>query len=101
LGCGEPGAALQTLPVLKPQPQILAAAVYTPGGRLFASYGTADLFSPGVARAPQADGYAIEGSQIVVFRRIIEDRSVIGTVYLRARYELDRRLRDYLGILGV
>jgi signal transduction histidine kinase len=97
----DPVAARENLALLKLQPQILAAGVYTPGGRLFASYGTADLFSPGVARAPQADGYAIEGSQIVVFRRIIEDRCVIGTVYLRARYELDRRLRDYLGILGV
>ena len=59
------------------------------------------MFGPGFPRAPEADGYVIEGEEIVVFRRIIEDRDLLGTVYLRARYDLDARLRDYLGILGL
>ena len=43
----DPVAARENLALLKLQPQILAAAVYTPGGRLFASYGTADLAARG------------------------------------------------------
>ena len=98
----DPAAARDNLALLKVQPQILAAAIYMKGGRLFASYGNAELFGIGSTRTPPAaDGYTIEGGEIVVFRRITEDREFLGTVYLRARYELDARLRDYLGILGV
>ena len=97
----DPAAARENLALLKVQPQILAAAIYMKGGRLFASYGSTDVLGPGYPRAPQGDGYSIEGNEIVVFRRIVEDRELLGTVYLRARYDLDARLRDYLGILGV
>ena len=81
----DPAAARETLALLKVQPPIRAAAIYTPGGRLFASYGATDVFGPGFPRAPEADGYVIEGEEIVVFRRIIEDRDLLGSVYLRAR----------------
>jgi signal transduction histidine kinase/ActR/RegA family two-component response regulator len=97
----DPIAARENLALLKVQPQIRAAAIYTPAGRLFASYGSTDVLGPGFPRAPRADGYLIEGAEIVVFRRIVEDRDVLGTVYLRAGYDLDARLRDYLGILGL
>jgi len=97
----DPVAARENLALLQVQPQIRAAAIYTPAGRLFASYGSTDVFGPGFAPQPQADGYAIEGREIVVFRRIVQDQELLGTVYLRAVYGLDVRLRDYLGILGV
>jgi signal transduction histidine kinase/ActR/RegA family two-component response regulator len=97
----DPAAARDNLALLKVQPQILAAAIYMKSGRLFASYGPG-VFGAGSSRPPPAgDGYTIEGNDIVVFRRINEDREFLGTVYLRARYDLDARLRDYLGILGV
>jgi nitrate/nitrite-specific signal transduction histidine kinase len=35
-----------------------------------------------------------------VFRRVVENDEIVGTVYLVARYELRNRLNDYLGILG-
>ena len=97
----DPAAARENLAVLKGQAQIRAAAIYLPGGRLFASYGATDLFGAGFSHVPQADGYVIEGDEIVVFRRIVEDLDVLGTVYLRASYDLGARLRDYLGILGL
>ena len=97
----DPAAARDNLALLKVQPQIVAAAIYMKGGRLFASYGNAAALGPPIPRMPQSDGYAIEGSQIVVYRRIVEDRELLGAVYLRAAYDLDARLRDYLGILGV
>ena len=94
-------AARDNLRVLKVQPQIRAAAIYTPTGRLFASYGATGISDPGFPRAPQADGYVIEDDQITVFRRIVEDQEMLGTVYVRAAYALDARLRDYMGILGL
>jgi signal transduction histidine kinase len=97
----DPAAARENLALLKVQPRIRAAAIYKPSGRLFASYGASDLFGPGFPRSGQADGYAIEGNEIVVYRRIIEGGEPLGTVFLRASYELDARLRDYLGILGI
>jgi two-component system, sensor histidine kinase len=97
----DPAAARENLALLKVQPRIRAAAIYKPSGRLFASYGASDLFGPGFPRTGQADGYLIDGNEIVVYRRIIEGGETLGTVFLRSSYELDARLRDYLGILGI
>ena len=96
----DPDAARDNLAALKLQPQIRAAAIYTATGRLFASYGRSGAFGGASPGQPQADGYAIDGDEITVFRRIIEDQEALGTVYLRAAYALDARLADYLGILG-
>jgi signal transduction histidine kinase len=97
----DPATARDNLALLRVQPQIRAAAIFTADGRPFASYGAAETLAAGFSRALQADGYEIDGDEIVVFRRIVEDRETLGTIYLRARYELGARLRDYLGILGL
>jgi signal transduction histidine kinase/CheY-like chemotaxis protein len=94
--------ARQNLAVLRVRPQILAAAIYTSNGTRFAGY-----VAPGTAGSatqlpprPQASGYRIEGSEIVVFRNIVENGDMVGTVYLRARYGLFDRLLSYGAILG-
>ena len=97
----DPNAARDNLALLKLQPRIRAAAIYKPSGRLFASYGASDRFGPGSPQVSQADGYAIEDGEIVVHRRITEGGDVLGTIFLRASYELDARLRDYLEILAL
>ena len=94
----DPVAARENLAVLKVQPQIRAAAIYTQGGRLFANYGATDVFGPGYARAPQADGYEIEGERD---RRLPADRrgrrAARHRVSARALRARPTRLRDYLG----
>jgi signal transduction histidine kinase/CheY-like chemotaxis protein len=93
--------ARQNLAVLRVRPQILAAAIYTSGGTRFAGYvapgasGTALQLPP----HPQPSGYRIEGSELVVFRNIVENGDMVGTVYLRARYGLFDRLLSYGAIL--
>jgi signal transduction histidine kinase/ActR/RegA family two-component response regulator len=94
--------ARQNLAVLRVRPQILAAAIYTSAGTRFAAY-----VAPGAAGGalqlpprPQASGYRIEGSELVVFRNIVENGDMVGTVYLRARYGLFDRLLSYGAILG-
>src|SRR5690606_41650552 len=46
-------------------------------------------------------GQYVEGNELVLFRRIVADGEIIGTVGLRARYDLAGRVVDYLGIVAV
>jgi signal transduction histidine kinase len=93
-------AARENLALLEMQPRVLAAAIYRADGKLFARYGRRDAASPGMPLAA-GDGHAIENDEIVVHRRIVEKGDVLGTVFLRATYALDARLRGYLSILGL
>lgn len=93
-------AARENLTLLKVRPKILAAAIYTPAGARFAAYthsGTTNEVFPAV---PGPAGYTIQGDQLVVYHPIIENREMIGTVYLRARYELVERVRGNVAILA-
>jgi signal transduction histidine kinase/CheY-like chemotaxis protein len=86
------------LSVLRTRNRILGAALYTRDGELFATY-----LQPGVRigfpEHPQPNGYAVEGDQLVLFRRVVENNEPIGTVYLRTLYRPFERLRDYLTII--
>jgi signal transduction histidine kinase/ActR/RegA family two-component response regulator len=92
-------AAQKNLEVLRVRPQILAAAVYLPNGTLFSSYAR-----PGAARAfparPDKPGYRIERGELVAFHNVVENGELLGTVYLRSRYDLAERLLNYAAILG-
>ena len=93
-------AAKENLELMRYRPKVRAAAIYDARGRLFASFaadGSADAFPP----LPEADGAAIEGDDLVVFKRVVSEREIVGTVYLRAEYELWDRLLGYLGIAAV
>jgi signal transduction histidine kinase len=91
--------AKENLDLLRYRPKVHAAAIYNAKGRLFASF-TAE---PGTEfpRLPEADGTRIEGDKLIVFKRIVSDREILGTVYLQAEYELFDRLLGYLGIAGL
>src|SRR5687767_1349336 len=94
-------AAQENLALLKARPQILAATILTARGEPFASYAIGDPVNSQFAGVPDADGYRIDGRQLVVFKRIVENNETLGAIYLSAGYELFERLRDYLGILSV
>ena len=93
-------AAVENLAVLKLRPQISSAALYTARGALFASYSRDGMADPQIPKFPATDGFHIQGDEMVVFKRIIDDKEIIGTVYLRARYELFERVRSYVSILA-
>ncbi len=91
--------AQENLELLRYRPKVRAAAIYNARGRLFAQYAHA-----GESRfpaLPEADGARIEGDELVIFKRIVNDREILGTVYLRAEYELYDRLLGYLGIAAL
>jgi signal transduction histidine kinase len=93
--------AEKDLSVMQVRPRILAAGLYGRDGSLFATYSKAGSSPQGFPPGPGADGYSIEGGELSVFRRVVENGEMIGTVYLRGTYEPWDRLKDYLAILLV
>lgn len=100
LAFNDPQSANENLALLKARPKILAGAIYNARGKLVAEYRGATAATVSLPALPEPDGAQVQGDDLVVFRRIIEDKEIVGTVYLRANYELKSRLKDYLGILG-
>ena len=101
LAFNDPQAAAGNLALLRARPQIVAAAIYDANGRLFASYPPDLDASAALPQTPENEGYRIDGNRLAVFHPIVEKGDRVGTVYVRARYELAARLTDFLGIIGV
>jgi signal transduction histidine kinase len=91
--------AKENLDLLRFRPKVRSAAIYNAKGRVFASF-TSEAGGDFPA-LPEADGARIEGDRLIVFKRIVADREILGTVYLQAEYELYDRLLSYLGIAAV
>ena len=94
-------AASANLDLLKGREKILAGAVYTASGARFASYLHPQSATTSIPDKPEPPGYQIEGNQIVVYHPIVEGGETIGTIFLRARYELAERVNNYLMLLAV
>jgi signal transduction histidine kinase len=96
--------ATSNLAVLRSRPQVRAAALYDAQGKLFASY-TANSGFAMFPAAPGPEGVRIEQRELAVFTRVFESGELVGTVYLRADYELYDRIGSYAviaaGVLAV
>ena len=93
--------AKENLALLSLRPQIEAALISRADGRPFASYtapGQAEL-----AAAPGArhEAYSYDGDHLLVKQRIEQNGELLGTIAVRARYDIVGRLRDYLTILAL
>jgi PAS domain S-box-containing protein len=95
----DPAAARDYLALLQAKPNITSAAIYTASGALFASYSVRgdDVSFP---QLPAIDGHHVVKNELVLFKRIVAGGEIVGTVGLRAHYDLSGRLLDYIGILG-
>jgi signal transduction histidine kinase len=91
--------AQENLELLRYRPKVRAAALYDARGKLFARFAPDPTLS--FPSAPEAGGVRFEGDDLVVFKRIVNEQETLGTVYLRADYELYDRLLGYLGIAAV
>jgi signal transduction histidine kinase len=99
LAFNDPKAAHEYLRLLRAKPELAAAVIYDARGRQFATYTRRNLDLP-LPRLPEPDGAWIEDQDIVLFKRIIENNEILGTVFLRADHEAIERLTGYLGIFG-
>jgi signal transduction histidine kinase len=95
----DPQTAGEYLELLRAKPAITAAALYAPNGALFAKYSAGEA-TPDFPELPGHDGYQIAGKEIALFKRVIAEHEIVGTVYVRARYDVAGRIARYLGILA-
>jgi signal transduction histidine kinase len=90
--------ATVALSLLRENPFVLAAGVYTASGELFAAY------EPGEVKVPRRRagemGLTYAGDRIEGFNAIVEEGAGIGAVYLSAYYGLQKRMLQYAGLLG-
>jgi signal transduction histidine kinase/ActR/RegA family two-component response regulator len=100
LAFNDPKLAGETLSLLRLRPQMRAALVYGPTGKVFANYAATAAEST-YPPLPEADGVSTQDAELIVFKRIVVDKEVLGTVYLRADYGFYGRLRDYVVIAVV
>ena len=101
LSFGDRRTAEKDLSVMQVRPGVLAAALYTRDGKLFASYVKPGSTQVEFPASPGADGYVIKDEELVLFRKVVENGEPIGTVHLRALYDPWERLQDYLAILAM
>ncbi|RZL09767.1 MAG: response regulator [Rubrivivax sp.] len=94
---GDVRTASDNLALLRTRPKVKAAAIYRANGRLFASY-VAGRGDPPIPTRPEAEGVHVRDHNLIVFKRIVENGETMGTVYLKADYELYDRLRSYTSI---
>jgi signal transduction histidine kinase/CheY-like chemotaxis protein len=86
--------AKENLALLRLRPGMRAGAIYGSNGALFASYsapGEAGAFAP----MPGASGVRVEGGALALYKPVMENGELLGTVYLRAEYTLLARALDY------
>jgi len=87
--------ARENLALLRLRPRVNAGAIYTSQGKLFATY-VAPGHSADFPLAAAAEGTRLEGGKLVLFKRIVDNGELLGTVYLRADYEMLDRVASYL-----
>lgn len=99
LAFDDPEAADANLALLANRTGIVAGAIYTRDGELFATYrrGAAEVTFP-VSIGPT--GPHLAGDEMSLFHPIVRNGELLGTVFLQANYQLADRIRDYLLILG-
>ena len=100
LAFDDPRVAKENLSVLRFRPLVSSAALYNARGALFATYARAG--DPhAFPKLPEPDSARVDQGDLVLFKRIVSDGEILGTVYLRVDYELFPRVYDYLGIAVV
>ncbi|WBS02432.1 ATP-binding protein [Pseudoduganella sp. SL102] len=91
--------AHENLALLRLRPQVEAGAIYDAGGRLVARY-AAQGEQGTVPAAPGPEGFRIEDGKLYLFKPIADNGELLGTVYLRADYEVLARFLDYI-VIGI
>ncbi|MFM2086782.1 MAG: hypothetical protein RLZZ237_1651, partial [Pseudomonadota bacterium] len=93
--------ALENLNLMRIRPRVTAGALYRADGSLFASY-QANKHTGALPARAGLEGERIDANSVELFKSIVDNGELLGTVYLRADYELAGRTADYLAIaLGV
>jgi signal transduction histidine kinase/ActR/RegA family two-component response regulator len=88
--------AERNLRALQVRRRVMVAALYSSSGQIYASF-VREGEAPPPPMAPPP-GVRISGERIELAQLVERDGEVLGTIYLRARYDVAGRVEDYLGI---
>lgn len=95
----DPKVANENLLRLSVNPNIVAAAIYTSKGLLFASYAR-EGYKNSIPSSAQSEGFSFQGDELTVHKLVPIQGDISGTVFLKERYELRKWLAEYLTILS-
>ncbi|MFO1465335.1 MAG: ATP-binding protein [Steroidobacteraceae bacterium] len=93
-------AAQRTLEALQARKDLLTAALYEANGSLFAAYVRLGETAP-PAQAGTVRGLLLAGDVVELRQPLERKGEVLGTIYLRARYDLSARVQAYSKILAL
>ena len=94
-------AVTEILSALRAKDEIDAAAVYTPDGRIFATYRRDSENGPGMPLTPDIDGAIFNHRYLRVFHTIVLHDQTLGTLYIESdMQERDARLSSYSAIVA-
>jgi PAS domain S-box-containing protein len=95
--------AQQSLNALQARESIHAAALYLADGTRFAQYTRPDQPPPPpeMPRLLPGDGAHIDGERVLVMKPVSSGGELLGTIYLRAWYDVEGRISAYFKVLGV
>jgi signal transduction histidine kinase/CheY-like chemotaxis protein len=99
LAFNDSAAAQSNLATLAFRSNFIAAAIYDADGELFATY-SRDEAPVELPTPAQESSLRTFDDRLEFFSPIVESGNVLGTVFLRARYGLGDRIRDYSLILA-
>jgi signal transduction histidine kinase/ActR/RegA family two-component response regulator len=92
--------ATENLGLLRIRSEVRSAAIYNARGELFATYKSSGDVTQ-FPKFPDVDIVRTEGAHLLIFKRIVSDGIVLGTVYLSSDYDFIKRTLDYCGIAAV
>ncbi len=101
LAFDDPKVAAENLSVLRAEPNVTAAALFGAQGQLFASFYPTERRGLPLPLQAQAAGVRLDREWVEVWRPVVSNQEVVGTVYLQARHNLLMRALEYLGVLAV
>lgn len=101
LGIDTRDDAEKTLNTLRADPHIVSAGIYTAEGNIYARYlragGPEDF-----PAAPSAEAYHFTPRHLILFKPLVQDQELLGTVYLKSDLgEMYDRVAQYGRILGL
>jgi len=99
---GDVPEATRTLAALKAKPHIVAAAVYTPDGKRFATYPPEGGATDAVPELAPSPGHQFLPGALVLSQPILHDEERVGTIFLKfGLSELSHRTRRNMGVVAV
>ncbi|HET9693510.1 MAG TPA: PAS domain-containing protein, partial [Steroidobacteraceae bacterium] len=94
-------AAARHLSALGERPSIMAAALYAADGELYAQFVERREPPPPSRPPPGLGDVQVSGERVELTKVVRLNNEVLGTLYVRARYDVTSRIRAYLGMFSV